>query len=49
MSKEKEDCPVSERLCLARMAEIKSTIKAYVTSVGICLAILEIVLRVWRP
>jgi hypothetical protein len=46
---EDDDCPddpVSELLCNARMAEIKSTIRAYITSVGVGLAVLQIVLTV---
>jgi hypothetical protein len=45
---ENKDCPVTERLCKARMDEIKNTVKAYITSVGLCLAILQIALTLWR-
>ena len=55
---EKADCPkqVNEDVCIARMETmlekvngIKAAIYVSVTTLGVVLTVIEIILRVWRP
>lgn len=56
MSKQEEDCPVSNALCIARMQTLEEKLRAIKTAVyasaatlGIVLTVVELVLRYWRP
>lgn len=53
---EKEDCPVQEQTCIARMATLDEKIKSikiaiYISgaTVTVILGVVEVLLRLWKP